>query len=680
MSYYYDLDYFPISEDKSKTYNKITIIDETKPIIIKTIKDGVYHVSDQHLFYTSIPSKYDVLCYKFNYESIKVQVVKYKQSGTAEYMMCVKSEKLIESIEVIKTLYNTDLMHPVTFDLYKYYEIEKPVFLVKKDGVTINIIGFDNNVYACIEKFGRKIGVYSSQGQIFMKGELVDKTIYIFDAYIFGEILDCEFTERMKKIDLTSITLNDLYTVKISTVHDNFGECYNESKNMSNDGIIIQPPYEEPLKWKPSKFNTVDFLVDNDLYIRKGANGLISFKTLSNPKFNRKLIEEYRAKYEGEIVELGIDGSFHRNRLDKKRPNAINTYMSSLNPKAEVPVDLMVHAADKKNNTGQEYIFATKLNVILEKYMHGKILECGIDCITVKKIDNLIKKDNILQVLDEDIHKSCIVHSVINKTLLDYLSDESVKEKYDTVLIIHKISNNIEQILEKLKNKVSNCAHVIITSASSNNTPSINTNINTNNFTLTESDNSSNANIIVYSKVNNEKPLFIFVIGLMGSGKSRLINSIRNYIHPPTALNIINVDNEVTKFISYKLYNNDQTYQKIRKLIDPRINSHMNELISDGQSIILETTHIDNDYVNQLKRSHKVMIIICNVSVDKLRKNIEMRNYSNIRKTSFSQEQFDQFQKDKLRYHEMADELYEFDNEKGTFVMIPPSIGISRLN
>lgn len=665
--YFYDLDYFPVPSVYNKTY-RVENVEQQKPSIVKTIEDGIYEVDDQYKFYTNLSGQYHVLVYKFEYLEANVTLTKYRQLNTAEYFVCVKSDKIIPDVHVIKPKFNVDILHPETFDAVEYFKLDGARFLVKKDGLTVDILSRDKNVYACIKQYAEHIGTMSDSKQIFMKGELMQDKIYIFDAFIFGEILDMPYVERMNAIKISELNLTNKYHLEISKMHSTFKEAYGESESLPNDGIIIQPMYAEPYKWKPNKLNTVDFLVSNDLFVRKGANFLINFKSITNDKFNRRLITEYVNKYNGEIIELGIDGQFHRNRLDKNKPNAVGTYISSLNPKNTIPVSVML-GNDKLTVS---YIITAKLEIIMHYYMHGSIIETQIDCIALKQIDNIIFTDKVLMLEDVSLDSSCVISNKITRDIIEYLEDEEINEKYDTFLLMNN-ALNISKLLNAAARKSSECAHIILTISANSDIPEHK------DFRLSEKillDNNQvsdeyrdllNTYVVVYSKITKEKPIFVFVVGLMGSGKSGFIHNIRNYIHPPTKLNVMSIDDEVNNFISFHLYNTAQMYSDIRKKIDSQIDSRINAWIAAGESVVLETTKLDSDYVSHIKQTHKVIAIICNVTLEKLKDNIEKRNARNIRKTEVSKETYDKFQESKKTYINLVDELYEFRMEDKTF-------------
>jgi hypothetical protein len=267
----------------------------------------------------------------------------------------------------------------------------------------------------------------------------------------------------------------------------------------------------------------------------------------------------------------------------------------------------------------------------------------------------------------------------INATRASPESYLSTAEKIDTI-IISKLQENL---LAKCKNVLNPCGKIIIYA----NEEEISILQQSKDFTIlnifkmSEIPNISiidpairselrNYNIVIVCLPSNIKPEFIFVVGLMGSGKSRFINQIRNYIHPPTELNIINTDESVLQYIKYQLYHNDAVYSEIRKDLDPKNDALIDKLLGEKKCIVLETTKINADYAEQLKKTHKVISIICNTTVDQIKSNIEKRNVFNIRKTTFNSGQFREFQSNTEKYKNYVDELYEFDMITAKFIKL----------
>lgn len=698
--YYYELEYFPIPETHEKKYIKIDAKGQSPKIKTK-IAEGIYEIEDNHLFYTTSYDEYNVLVYTFtlsNNPIIKVQVTRYKKIRTSTYSLCVKSTEIIPNVSVIKLPFNTDLLKPVTFDINKYGRIDDPAFLVKKDGTTIDLVSINSKLYTLNSNYAIEIGELKSDESnvgFFAKGELmidksqhgIDKSknskIFIFDVFIInGEPLDFPYKSRMEKANpiIKTIVLNKnsyIQSIELSQVHDNFENAYTESQNIPNDGIIIQGPFDEPLKWKPGKTTTIDVLVEDDLYLTKGLDQILTFKVVRNPSFNMKLIWEYRNKYLGEIIEIGIDGSFHKVRYDKLKPNAIRTYKSTLEQSNIIDKSTMI--GDDKL---LDYIFNSYKEIILDKYVHGETIEINVDCGIINKINLILNEENISSIgpIRQSNFNTCKIEHTINKKIDEYI--ESENEPFDTYIL--ELPNDQTKIdfkflLNSFKKLLKDCSKIVLFDTSNQRENllelikkhddieilevfKLSEIPNKNSFPKSIIKSLENYNAIIIRKVNIKlKPDFIFVVGLMGSGKSRLIDQIRNFVHPSTSLNIINTDNDVAKYISYQLFANNDTYKKIRKIVDIINDEKIKKLIELKQSILLETTHIDETYAIEIAKSHKTIAIICNTNLSQIQANIIVRNRVNIRQTDINQDRYDKFQNEIATYPKFIDSVFNFD-------------------
>lgn len=675
--YYYALEFFPIPEKHLTTYKKVRSSGQS-PSIKNTIGPGIFEVDDEHLFYTTLSDEFNVLIYEFLFPEqtdIKVRVVKYKQIRLSKYSVCIKSTHVLPNVFVLNSDFITDILKPATFDINLYCQMTDPSFLVKKDGTTVDIISEKNALYAVIKNFGREIGTFKTDKQLFLKGELVDNTVYVFDAFIIdGNPLDFPYKQRMKMFDdvKPSITLvkNTFVTEIIaSNIHDSFAAAWEESSKIKNDGIIIQDEFNSPLKWKPNKANTIDVLVEGDLFLSKNMSQVVPIKAVFNDKFNFKMIWEYRNKYPGEIIEIGLDGSFHKIRFDKNGPNALRTYKETLKSDNLIDKDTLI-SPDKL----LPYVFNSAKEKYLRKYVHGETIEININCATINTINTLIDEKNILTInpLIDDSFNCNVVHEI--KKPLSAIEYE--KLNYDTIVISlpnFKTTTDDFAILDNLSKMLTSCKKIIIFDEF-NQLDYIKKRLadfeimdsyNLKDFAnkkILSTDKLGNCNILVVkSKTVNIKSDFIFVVGLMGSGKSRLINEIRNFIHPLTAINLINIDNDVVKYISYLLNPSEQIYKSIRQILNPVIDKQIQSLIAVNQSVLLETTHIDVNYALEIKKSHRITAIICDTTEDRIKSNIEMRNKVNIRKTTFGSEAYKKFKEEILTYPKFMDGVYKFD-------------------
>lgn len=688
--YYYELNYFPIPNNHKKEYKKIDAKGKS-PKIVKKISSGIYEVDDGELFYTSTFDEFNVLIYTFPLPEngkIHVQVTRYKKIRTSTYSICVKSTELIPGVECINVEFNSDILKPVTFDINKYGRMEDPAYLVKKDGTTIDIISIGEKVYAVNSNYGSLIGTQKSSLQLFVKGELMDHDnhhiVYIFDAFIInGEALDISFKERMKRIEeyIPNISINTHSHIKkivVSNIHESFENAYQESQSETlkehNDGIIIQGPFDEPLKWKPGKSNTIDVLVEDDLYLNKGLDQILTFKVVKNPAFNMKVIWDYRNKYSGEIIEIGIDGSFHRIRYDKLKPNAIRTYRASIETSTTIDKDILLDLDSKL----APYIFNSYKEMLLDKYVHGETVELNVNCGVINKINTLLESRNISASIDQASNfGSCQVENKIAKSPHEYL--ESERLQHDTFIVDLPGPSNqltLDFLLGKVSKLLKPCGKIILFDSHGQLANLIETIVQHDQLEILETFKLSNipnkeifpkTNLELYNAVilrNKEpslKPDFVFVVGLMGSGKSRLINQIRNFIHPSSALHTISIDAEVLKYISYQLYADIDTYKEIRRVLDPIIDKKINSLIASKQSLLLETTHIDEKYATEIEKTHKTIAVICNTDFSQIEMNIEMRNKVNIRKTDIDKERYQKFQNEISTYPKFINSVYLYD-------------------
>lgn len=138
---------------------------------------------------------------------------------------------------------------------------------------------------------------------------------------------------------------------------------------------------------------------------------------------------------------------------------------------------------------------------------------------------------------------------------------------------------------------------------------------------------------------------FIFLLGPMGCGKSSLIKIVRSMFPMSGALLIAQIDKLVESDIEYINSSNEETYLRLRKNIYNNVMDQMiNKAISTNNSIILESTRVDPEYVKWLKTYHyKIVIAIVNESFEIITENINIRNKSKIRKTYLSIEKYNEF-------------------------------------
>lgn len=150
---------------------------------------------------------------------------------------------------------------------------------------------------------------------------------------------------------------------------------------------------------------------------------------------------------------------------------------------------------------------------------------------------------------------------------------------------------------------------------------------------------------------------FVFLVGTIGSGKSALIRKVRTLFNMSGGLFIAQIDKLVENDVQFIVSPTLETYWKLRKEI---YNAHMDQLIGQSimqsNSIILETTNVNDDYVKWLKSyGYKVAVVIVNESYEKTCENIRIRNQTKLRKTHLSQEDYDLFEHNISNYVKSAD-------------------------
>jgi len=154
---------------------------------------------------------------------------------------------------------------------------------------------------------------------------------------------------------------------------------------------------------------------------------------------------------------------------------------------------------------------------------------------------------------------------------------------------------------------------------------------------------------------------FVFLLGCIGSGKSALIKKVRASLNMSGGIFIAQIDSLIEKDIMYITDPCEETYLKLRKA---KYNEHLDHLIGShmlaSDSIILETTHVDNNYVAWLKTyGYHTIVALVNESYENITQNIRIRNLTKIRKTSLSLEKYEEFQKNIPTYVSCADKILE---------------------
>jgi hypothetical protein len=113
-----------------------------------------------------------------------------------------------------------------------------------------------------------------------------------------------------------------------------------------------------------------------------------------------------------------------------------------------------------------------------------------------------------------------------------------------------------------------------------------------------------------------------------------------------------------------------EVYKKVRAIIDPLNDAKISQNIDNKQSILLETTHIDQKWAAELEKTHKTIAIVCNTSFAQIESNIESRNRVNIRKTGIDQARYDLFQEEIKTYGSFINSVANYDMSSGKITTV----------
>lgn len=153
---------------------------------------------------------------------------------------------------------------------------------------------------------------------------------------------------------------------------------------------------------------------------------------------------------------------------------------------------------------------------------------------------------------------------------------------------------------------------------------------------------------------------FIFLVGTIGSGKSVLIKKVRTLFNMSGGIFIAQIDKLIESDIEFIVNHDGENYWKLRndiynKLLDQLIG----QSIVQSNSIILETTHVNNDFVNWLKQyGYKIVVVIVQESYEQTCENISIRNQTKSRKTVLSLEDYQKFEQSIPEFIKNADYVH----------------------
>jgi hypothetical protein len=139
--------------------------------------------------------------------------------------------------------------------------------------------------------------------------------------------------------------------------------------------------------------------------------------------------------------------------------------------------------------------------------------------------------------------------------------------------------------------------------------------------------------------------LFIFLLGPIGSGKSGMLRKVKNMYNMSGKVFLAQIDKLVEEDLEYMIFPNETLYFKLRKEIyNEKMNSLITSAMNENSSIILETTHVDIEYLASIReRGYKLICCLFDETFENISNNIEIRNKTKIRKTTLSLEDYNKF-------------------------------------
>lgn len=159
---------------------------------------------------------------------------------------------------------------------------------------------------------------------------------------------------------------------------------------------------------------------------------------------------------------------------------------------------------------------------------------------------------------------------------------------------------------------------------------------------------------------------FVFLVGTIGSGKSALVKKVRSLFNMSGGIFVAQIDKLIEPDIEFIINPNSETYWKLRKEI---YNQLMDQLIGQSimqsNSIILETTHVNNDFIGWLRQyEYKIGVVVVHDTYEKICENIAVRNQTKIRKTALAFEDYQKFTSQIPQFIQLADYVHYLKPER----------------
>ena len=614
--YFIDLEWIPIEDTdlKRKRY-AINLSQIRRPEIVGIVNGyggKIYEVSDPFLFYVNEAGQYEYFVYEIELEIGKLRVVKYcKIDSNQSFKMCIKSTTF--DIHILKLLSNikdkASISEIKSFNSNTYYEIEKPIFVERVYNGTADIIGYENSgIYLSIGANDNFINIgkssinFRAKVQIqwldFLKPKPTIK-LSIFDIYqIQGQIMRTIYSERIKYVGLIIEQLNKTPIVTLDIQPLKFLDANNESSK-----IIIDDDNLQYLGWSKEIAIHAQFKrTSNETQLRL-SDGYVDVK-LNDPNLENEI-----------VAYIPSSHTLLKPKYDVMTLDRYKTFRFAQKPE-NYDVALL-----NKSDASKNALF-NKRNLI-KTYATGKILVVSEHQINIPDLEYDERKR-----LTEDLkdNRSIVIQDEL-QTSSNITEVRKIVSNYHTIVIDYNSEwrSEIEEIAKELSQKI-----VLFSSG------------------------------YRWEFKDGGEKTFVFLVGTIGSGKSALIRKVRSMFNMSGGLFVAQIDKLIEHDIEFVTNPDTITYWKLRKEL---YNSHMDQLIGQSiqlnNSIILETTNVNPEYVTWLKSyGYKVAVVIVNESYENIVENIKIRNQTKIRKTVLSAEEYEAFQSNISTYIKNADYVH----------------------
>lgn len=602
--YFIDMEWIPINytDIKRKRY-AINLSQIRRPEIVGIVNGyggKIYEVGDPFLFYINEASRYEY----FVYEIEQLRVVKYRKLGSNQsFKMCIKSTTL--DIYILKLLSSikdkASISEIKTFNSNTYYEIEKPIFVERVYDGTADVIGHENS------------GIYLSIG-------IHDNFINIGKSSInFRAKVQIQWVDFLKPKPVIKLSIFDVYQIQGQIMRTTYSERIKYAELIIEQLNKTQtiPIDIQPLKFLDTNNESSKIIIDDDKLQYLGWSKAIvvhaQFKRTSN-ETQLQLSDGYvdvrlnNHNLENEIIAyIPSSGTMIKPKYDVMTLDRYKTFRFAQRP--ENYDTTLLNKTDASKNA-----LFNKRNLI-KTYAAGKILIVSEHQINIPDLEYDERK-----CLAEDLKD----HDELQKLPFDL---RKIVSDYHTIVIDYNSEwkTEIEEIAKERSQK-----------------------------------------IILFSsgyrwefKDGGEKT-FVFLVGTIGSGKSALIRKVRSMFNMSGGIFIAQIDKFIEYDVEFVTNPDTNTYWKLRKEI---YNSHMDQLIGQSiqlnNSIILETTNVNPEYVAWLKSyGYKVAVVVVDESYENIVENIKIRNQTKIRKTMLSIEEYEVFRSNIPTYIKGADYVH----------------------